>query len=175
MSAHRVAKRAREPIVDFPDDSDRDSESDGKGDVDIEELGQELEQPKEKDGNIKEQGHHQIPILLWDGSLLKAAFSSLEEPLPPAWSVFRQRPGPSQDVVNIRIEKETSRAKQPEEKDIAELWSEMQELGALPQAPAAFPETTLHNHNHDGREKPERPEKESTATQTQNQGRCLLL
>ena len=173
MSARRVAKRTKEPIVDFPDDSDRDSECDGKGEVDIEEL--EIEQPKDKFADKNERGNHQIPILLWDGSLLKASFSSLEDPLPPVWSVFRQRPGPSQDVVNIRIEKDANRAKLPEEKDIAELWSEMQELGALPQAPEAFPETTLHNHDHNSEEKPERPEKESTATQTQKQGRCLLL
>ena len=37
-------------------------------------------------------------------------------------------PGPSTEVVNVMIEKETDRGKMPEEKKITEFWSQMQEL-----------------------------------------------
>ena len=37
-------------------------------------------------------------------------------------------PGPSTEVVNVMIEKETDRGKIPEEKKITEFWSQMQEL-----------------------------------------------
>merc|ERR1712179_462669 len=48
----------------------------------------------------------QIPIQLSDGSLVTATFSSLEDPMPPPWSVFHRRGGEVEKIVKIVIDRE---------------------------------------------------------------------